>query len=154
MKNALISPATIGQLTRLRYLVVAAVLVLVSLTSDAWAHTRHSSTRGLRKTTPRLIPRPSAPVPASSASAGAPSTIKLLYGQVKDERARPLPGACVFTSHDRRNITVTDAKGEFLLNVTDGPAVKRLVVTYAGLTERQVPVNDGLNEPVYVTLVK
>jgi len=88
---------------------------------------RHSPLTALTPDNPTLSAR--------ADGAMVPSALRY-YGQVLDERQRPLPGACVFLPGNHHLMAVTDGRGEFALDV---PATaERLVVAYAGLSDRQI----------------
>jgi len=75
------------------------------------------------------------PTLSATANQRPPSALHY-YGQVLDERQRPLPGACVFLPGNHHLMAVTNGQGEFTLDV---PATaERLLVAYAGLSDRQI----------------
>lgn len=93
-------------------------------------------------------------VSLAPAAAPAAGTQLITYsGTVLGPNELVLPGACVFVAGDRSRMAVTNAQGEFALTL---PAIQTgsLQVSYAGLTESQLPIATSNNTAMFVTLNK
>ncbi len=83
-------------------------------------------------------------------SAAAPPSIKTadvppppdIHGYVTDSLGRPLAGATIMVKGSKKG-TVTDAKGEFVLKVTDENPV--LVISFTGYNNKEYKVRDNSN---------
>lgn len=62
-----------------------------------------------------------------------------IRGKVVDEYGDPVIGCSVFTDEDRKNATITDVEGDFILHVLGLPC--ELNVSYVGYAEERVEVN-------------
>ena len=62
-----------------------------------------------------------------------------IRGKVVDEYGDPVIGCSVFTDEDRKNATITDVEGDFILHVLGLPC--ELNVSYVGYAEESVEVN-------------
>lgn len=104
-----------------------------------------------RHAAPVVAPQPAAaPAPPVAAVVAAPQLVSL-KGLVFDAQGRPSPGVCVFPTTDTHQIAVTDAQGNFQLQVPAQTALS-LQAEYVGVGSSRVTVNTSAAQPVHIVL--
>lgn len=91
------------------------------------------------------------PVLLATAPAPAPQRLLYLTGTVRDPDGQPCPGVCVFPTTTPRQIAVTNAQGDFQLQVPAHTNLN-LQAEYVGLGSRRVALTDYLGQPVHIVL--
>lgn len=88
---------------------------------------------------------------AAAAPAATPQRLLCLTGTVLDTDGRPCPGVCVFPTTDTHQIAVTNAQGDFQLQVRAHTALS-LQAEYVGLGSSRVALPDYAGQPVRIVL--
>ncbi len=166
---------------RLRFILVALVAALLLLGGPARAATTQplsgAATRplGHRTTTFRpgaaratpgrkvgalrpatlAVRRPGAGQPplllVAAAPAATPQRLVCLTGTVLNPDGQPCPGVCVFPTTNTHQIAVTNAQGDFQLQVLTRTALS-LQAEYVGLGSSRLALTDYSGQPVRIVL--
>lgn len=88
---------------------------------------------------------------AATKPAATPHRLLYLTGTVLDANGQPCPGVCVFPTTDTHQIAVTNAQGDFQLQVRAHTALS-LQAEYLGVGSSRVALADYVGQPVRIVL--
>lgn len=122
--------------------------------------TRLGATRATpsRPAAPQLRPVTLVALPSAAGqqpvllAAAVPQRLLYLTGTVLDASGQPCPGVCVFPATDTHQIAVTNAQGDFLLQVRAHTTLS-LQAEYLGVGSSRVALADYTDQPVRIVLV-
>ncbi|WP_223648985.1 carboxypeptidase regulatory-like domain-containing protein [Hymenobacter psoromatis] len=109
---------------------------------------RHSAGHAAKHATPAVATVPPAAAPAVLAE--APKLVNLT-GRVLDTKGRPYPGVSVFPTTNTHQVTVTDAQGNFQLQVPAQTAMS-LQADYFGVGSSRVAIDGNTTQPLRIVV--